>query len=340
MDAASGSILPAKAIGADTPAFGVPMMFHPSHDVLSLPDAERWYARVFGRPSMSLESLISKLPPRPGSGYPPDYSTFTLIGDVLFDTIDPKRYVIGGIQRLATVEEPHLRLISWYIEGMTEAYRALKRHGIRVTNQLDELVEGDDAPIAFGSDMPLMYSVAEDAGLRYAFSPPSAVTALDPRTAPGWVVPQASLDDPLGIECCSHHTILTNRPERGLKLHRDVLGGQVVHEGRNELLGAASTYVHLAGSIIEFAVPDSGTAAYQDWTRRAPNDTYHAVTWKVADLERAERHLKSQGVRIQWRSHDSIVTEPATSLGIPWGFSCMWVPGDPRRQPRGFERRT
>jgi hypothetical protein len=310
--------------------FNVPMMFHPSHDVLDLDDAERWYERVFGCPSMSLESMIAKLPPRPGSGYPPNYSTFTPISDVLFDTIDPTRYLIGGVQRLPSVKAPHLRLISWYIEGMDEAFRALRRHSIRVTNQVDELVEGDAAPIAFGSDMPLMYTLPEDAGLRYAFSPPSAVTALDRRTAQGWQRPRVTGDDPLGIECCSHHTILTDRPERGLKLHCEVLGGRIIHEGRNELLGATSTYVHLAGSTIEFAIPDPGSAAYRDWTGRAPYDTYHAITWKVGSLQRAERHLNAQAVQIQSRSAHTMRADPATGLGIPWGFTTEWVRGDPR----------
>jgi catechol 2,3-dioxygenase-like lactoylglutathione lyase family enzyme len=320
----------ADAVGGEQRAFRVPMMYHPSHDVLDLDEAERWYERVFGCPSMSLESLMAKLPPRPGSGYPPNYSTFTMIGDVLFDTIDPTRYIIAGVQRLATVEEPHLRLISWYIEGMTEAYRALQRHGVRVTNQLDEVVEGDEAPTAFGSDMQLFFTLPEDAGLRYSFSTPAAVAASDPRSTPGWVQ-RPPADDPLGIRFCSHHTILTDRPGRGLKLHCDVLGGWVIHEGRNELLGATSTYVHLAGSTVEFATPDRDTAAYEDWKKRAPNDTYHAITWTVADLARAERHLAAQGVRFRSRSQDNLITDPVTSLGVPWGFTSQLPPGDPRR---------
>jgi catechol 2,3-dioxygenase-like lactoylglutathione lyase family enzyme len=323
----------AEAVDEARRAFRVPMMYHPSHDVLDLDEAEQWYEGVFGSRSTSLESLMARLPPKPGSGYPPNYSTFTMIGDVLFDTIDPKRYVIAGVQRLPTVKEPHLRLISWYIDDMTEGYRALKRHGVRLTNQIDEIVDGDETPTAFGSDMQLFFTLPEDAGLRYSFSSPAAVAASDPRSAPGWT-PRPAADNPLGVEVCSHHTILTDRPERGLKLHCDVLGGRVIHQGRNALLGATSTYVHLAGSTIEFATPDRGTAAYEDWEKRAPNDTYHAVTWTVADLARAESHLASQGVRIRSRSRDTLITDPATSLGIPWGFSTELPPGDPRRGPR------
>ena len=103
-----------------------------------------------------------------------------------------------------------------------------------------------------------------------------------------------------------------------------------MHEGRDEIRGTSSTYVHLADSMLEYAVPDVGTSAHADWTHDDPNDTYHAITWKVADLGRAEHHLEAQGVRIQVRSDDTIVTDPDTSLGVPWGFTTTLTPGDPR----------
>ena len=62
------------------------------------------------------------------------------------------------------------------------------------------------------------------------------------------------------------------------------------------MIGAAASYVALADSVLQVAVPDQGTAAYADWTTTAPNDTYHSLTFKVADLDRAAEHLKSQGV--------------------------------------------
>jgi hypothetical protein len=143
-------------------------------------------------------------------------------------------------------------------------------------------------------------------------------------------VPPTSDDDPLGIERCSHHTVLTDRPERALRLVGDVLGGEIVYEGRDELRGTTGTYVRLADSILEYAVPDAGTAAHADWANDDRADTYHAITWKVADLERARHHLEAQGVCIQMRSDDTIVTDPTTSLGIPWGFTTSQTPGDTR----------
>jgi hypothetical protein len=311
-----------------TRGFRVAMMYHPSHHVPDLDGAERWFEQVFGRPSTPLASLSRNAPAR--EGYPTDYSTFTPISDVLFDTIDPKRYVLLGVQRYATVEQPHLKGLGWYFEGMPELFQALKGNGFQVVDQVDEVADGDDPPTAAGSTMPLFFSVPEDAGLRYEFFP-AIPFPLDPRIAPGWTVPPVSDDDPLGIERCSHHTVLTGRPERALRLVVDVLGGTVVHECRDEIRGTSSTYVHLADAMLEYAVPDVGTPAHADWSHDDPNDTYHAITWKVADLERAERHLEAQGVRVQARSADTIVTDPATSLGVPWGFTTTLTPGDPRR---------
>lgn len=168
--------------------------------------------------------------------------------------------------------------------------------------------------------MPLYFTVPDDAGLRYEFLPPIPFP-LDPRIKPDWVVPPVTDADPLGIERCSHHTVLTDQPARALRLVVDVLGGSVVREGRNELLGATSAFVRLADSILEYATPDDGTLAHADWATNAPNDTYHSVTWKVVDLDRVSRHLDAQGVQIRTRTDDTIITDPATSLGVPWGFT-------------------
>jgi catechol 2,3-dioxygenase-like lactoylglutathione lyase family enzyme len=303
------------------------MMFHPSHHVLDLAEVERWFGRVFGRPSTPLSSMSRGTPPRPG--YPVDYSTFTLISDVLLDSIDPRRYVLLGVQRYASVDAPHLKGIGWYVDDVGDAYRELARLGIRMVSQLDEIADGDDPPTAAGSTMPLFFTVPDDTGLRYEIFP-AMPFPLDPRTSPGWATPPVADDDPLGIERCAYHTVLTDRPERALRFAVDAMGGEVVHRGRNEVIGATSTHVHLSGSLIEYAVPDRGTPAYLDWAANAPNDAYHSITWKVADLDRAERHLRAEGVAIWTRTDDMIVTDAATSLGVPWGFTTSLTPGDPR----------
>jgi catechol 2,3-dioxygenase-like lactoylglutathione lyase family enzyme len=311
--------------------FTVPMMFHPSHDVLDLREAEQFYERVFGRESTLLGDMMLKLPVQPGREYPRDYSTFTPMCDVLFDTIDPDRYVLDGVQKLPSITEPHLRLIAFYVDGMDQAVRDFHRHGIHVVSQMGEIIEEDVVPTAYASDILIFYTLPEDTGLRYALERAGFFRA-DERIDVGWEVPPVSEHDPLQLQRCSHHTILTKHPNRALKFFVDILGADVFHEGRDHLLGASSTYIFLGDSALEIAVPDEGTPAYQDWKRDAPNDTYHALTWKVADLRSVRKHLEQQQVKLRTDTDDAIITDPATSLGIPWGFTTKLVPGDPRHE--------
>jgi hypothetical protein len=158
-------------------------------------------------------------------------------------------------------------------------------------------------------------------GARYAFG-------LDHRNAAGWAPGDAQ--GPLGVERCAFHTLLTDNPRRALRTLVDALGGTVFYQGRDEVIGADASYVRLADTVLQLAVPDEGTAAYADWTTTAPDDTYYSLTFKVADLGRAAAHLKSQGVGIRSQAGDTLVTDPDTSIGVPWGFTTLLVPGDPR----------
>lgn len=309
-----------------TQSFHVVMMHHPAHWVPDLDEAERWFEHVFNRSGTSIAEVLKRVPyVRPD--WPRDYSVYTPISDVFFDSVEPGRFVVGGKQYYDTVDKPHLQDFGWYVEGHTEAYRQIKRHGIGLVNTLREVLEGDE-PTGPNDPAPF-FTVPDEMGLRYHFYP-GGPFPVDTRTEPGWVVPSVSDQDPLGIERCSHHTVLTKQPDRALNLYVDALGGEIIHEGRNEVLGASCTYVHIGDTTLEYAVPDEGTDAHDDWALHEPRDTYHAISWKVVDLERAERHLEAHGVRIRARSEDTIVTDPATSLGIPWGFSSRLVPGDPR----------
>jgi len=307
--------------------FRITKMYHPSHHAPDLGEVEDWFERVFGAKSRNIREQFG---PNPPSNYPTNYSTFTPIADVLFDTIAPTLYVLNGVQQYASVDKPHLKTIGWFAEGAEEVYRSLRRAGIGMVDQHGKTAEGDDAPRSAGSGaMPIFFTTPEAAGLRHEFLPEFPFP-LDHRIAKDWKLPTPAPDDPVGIERSAYHTLLTDDPKRALHTLIDALGGTVIHSGRDEVIGADASYVFLGDSILQIAVPDQGTAACADWTTTAPNDTYHSITWKVVDLDRTAGHLKSQGVGIRSRTADTLVTDPGTSIGIPWGFTTRLVPGDPR----------
>jgi hypothetical protein len=307
--------------------FKIVAMFHPSHRVTSLVEVEDFFERVFGRNSARLNVLVGLEVQNPDNRM--DYSTFTTIREVIFDSIDPTRLVRGGKKLYPDVTVSHLNGLGWYVDGMTEAFRSIKAAGFTIVGQDDSVAEGDDPPTVIGAPMPMFWTTPESAGLRYQFVPTVQMPG-DVRLKEGWTLAPTSPHDPLGLEFCSHHTILTNDLDRAKRLFVDGLAGTVLHEGRDEPRRLTSTYVHLGDGVYEFAVPDQGSAAYADWQSTAPADTYHALTWKVQDLGKVERKLSEQGVKIAVRNDDTIITDPATSIGIPWGFTTSLVPGDPR----------
>ncbi|MBR7834435.1 hypothetical protein KDL01_14265 [Actinospica durhamensis] len=305
--------------------YRVRMLYHPAIHVPSLEEAEDFFARVFGRTSTNF-SVVMPNPPAPGHSV--GYSTFTSIADVLIDSLEPKRYLTGGVQRYPDIDAAHLYTTGWYVEGVKELYRELRAQGFRVVDAREEILEADEWA---GGPSPF-YGLRQDTGLPYRFFE-SFPFPLDPRTAEGWTVPEVDDADPLGIVHASHHTVLTSRPDRAVKLTVDVLGGEIVHTGRDELRGVSGPYVRLADAVFHFAAPEPGSAAAADVSGASGNgefDTYHALTWQVTDLQRAARHLEAQGVRIASRSETALVTDPATSLGVPWGFATDSVPGDDR----------
>jgi len=299
-------------------SFRITRMYHPSFHAPDLGEVEDWFERVFGCPSTNISETFKG---RETGSYPTTYSTFTPMADVLMDTIAPTLYVLNGVQQYASVDKPHLKTIGWFAENSEGVYRSLRGAGIAMVDQYAPRSAG-------GGAMPLYFTVPESAGLRHEVLPDFPF-ALDHRNAPGWT-PAAAPEGPLGLERCAFHTLLTDNPQRALHTLVDALGGRVIHEGRDEVIGAAASYVSLADSLLQVAVPDQGTAAYADWTTTAPDDTYHSLTWKVADLDRAAEHLKFQGVGIRSRTADTLVTDPDTSIGVPWGFTTRLVPGDPR----------
>lgn len=300
--------------------------YHSTLWVPNLEEASAFFARVFARESRLLGEYFGAGERDIVAGFPRDYATFTPIAEVQLECVDPARLLIDGAQPHEDVSEPHLGGLAWFVEGIEDLWSELRRRNIRGTDMSERIPEGDDPPLDV-SGRPIIFTVPEDAGLSYEFC--LYVPHRDPRGYPP--VPALSPSDPLGIECCSHHTVLTMQPERAHTLFVDVLGGRVIHQGLNDVLATESTYIALADGVLEVAQPrDERSPAMEDWRRGAPQDTYSSLTWKVRDLDQVADHLERSGVGLRARTDTMIVTDPADSLGIPWGFSTAMCPGDPR----------
>ncbi|MGD9696770.1 MAG: glyoxalase/bleomycin resistance/dioxygenase family protein [Thermoleophilia bacterium] len=329
----------------DAAPYDVRLLFHPTNVVRDRAEMARFLKRVFNANGRNQGELLAEFDL--DASYPPDYSLYTWIAEVWIDSIQPELYVLEGQPLPEGALDQRLVEFGWYIDGIDELQKALTTHGIRSVDQNNRPVPPDEAPASAGApDIKLMWTDPATTGLSYELiewpreRDAEFARLADARFDPSWTLPPISAEDPLGIERCSHHTILTRDVPRALNLVVDVLGGSVVRTADNPLLGTRSTYVWLKDALLEYAEPvetGSPAATELDGTTTPSllgmpqEDRYHLIAWKVRDLDAVAAHLAAQGVGVEGRDDHTIVTDPADCLGVRWGFTDSLVTGDPRR---------
>ncbi|KPM54363.1 hypothetical protein CcI49_20225 [Frankia sp. CcI49] len=302
-------------------------MFHPTFAVVDLEAARAWYRAVFSRPDVRWADRydISML----DVDYPKDYSFFMVVGDVVLDALCPSMHAQGrlsGQDRYDLADQRPIGL-GWYVDDAVAAAAHLAGHGIRTHDQLGRRVEGGHVPVsAMAPDILLFFSEPADTGLRYEFFQLADRYVEyysrkgDPRLRPDWRLPGAPPpDDPMTIIRGSHHTVLTRRPERALRLYAEALGGTVLGTAPNPDLGTDSTYLMLAGSVFELGVPRPGSPYAGLVTDAA--DHYLGITFLVADTGAAAAHLAAVGTAAHRDGAGAVVVAPADGFGVQWRFA-------------------
>ncbi|MBO0730824.1 MAG: hypothetical protein J2P57_16325, partial [Acidimicrobiaceae bacterium] len=56
----------------------------------------------------------------------------------------------------------------------------------------------------------------------------------------------------------------------------------------------------------------------------------HSATFRVVDLEAAERHTDKLGIGVADRRGDTLTLDPDDCYGAVWSFTERAIPGDPR----------
>ncbi len=81
--------------------------------------------------------------------------------------------------------------------------------------------------------------------------------------------------------------------------------------------------------MLQLSFPDNATSlAGRDLA--TSGESLHAVAFTVRDLQAAADFLTSKGLSIAGRDDETILIDPATSLGASFRFTTLRLPGDPR----------
>lgn len=303
----------------------VPALYHPTIAVNDLDAAREWFRRVFHRDPLRWEETLSLELLEPD--YPTNYSFFAFITDIHWVFLCPSLHAAGSLSGQTRYKNAQDGMIGlgWYTDDAVELFQRLDDAGIRAHDQQGRRITSARPPVSsFASDILTGFTEPEDTGIRYEFQETGRrhwakyAEQADPRLRPEWNGPELDPEDPLGILLTSHHTVFTEDPARALRLYTEILDGEVIEATAQPTSGATSTFVRLADTVLEFAVPDPGGAMAERVA--GGKDLYAGVTMQVADVDAARKHLLTAEISVV-DGDGWVEIPPEDGFGATWRFA-------------------
>jgi catechol 2,3-dioxygenase-like lactoylglutathione lyase family enzyme len=278
--------------------FSLPKVFHVTHVVDDFDAAVRWYEEVFA--------------PRSGWGRPtgaegagPLGTTRLALLSVGNTVMMPLRAAPGmGPERFRERMGQRLHSLALYVDDP----QALIDH---LTAQGQHLADYMGQPVT--DPLGEIWTRPKQSPLVFEFFQPRDGMG-DPRyNDPAWSPSYWRDEHPLGIQS-AFYTCVTADSEAAVRFLVDGLLGSVVHEAVTPY-GTRSRFVQLSDEVtIEVAQPvDRSSRAAADL---AVGGMFHAVTFRVGDLDRATEHFEAHGVRTERVAPGHVAADPADTFGM------------------------
>jgi hypothetical protein len=250
------------------------------------------------------------------------WASFTMLGDTMLELIQPRHSPEDEhfpLTKFHTRFGEHLHSLSWYVDrdDMAQLYKAFRSDGVRVAKPGGGLFPED-------TDDPgmTMFTHAKDTGGQLEFvGVEGRPLDMDPRGKPGWAMPSPE-SNPLTVVGTSHFTTSTRDLPTLMALYERVLGAEVLREESHRAYLRVGTE-----SIVELAAPTRDDSLLgRDVALHG--ELPHAVTFRVVDLDAAERHANGIGIRTLDRSDATLVLHPDDVVGAVVAFTDLVVPAD------------
>jgi predicted enzyme related to lactoylglutathione lyase len=295
--------------------------FHLIHVVDDMDEANEWYDALFS-PQCFQPKGYADLEKR--------WATLSMIGDFMIEVIEPSdapKDQHAPLPKFRGRFGQHFHSLAFYVDAtdLRPLFNQLRTSGVRIAKPGGGLFpDGDDVDPGntIFTHPKDTFGQIEFVGLDELWS------GHDPRFSPGWSGAWWRDEHPLGIERASHFTTIVTEPDRARELYENVFAGRVLHEETSA--DAESVFVFVGSeTVVELARPTtSGSRLATDLAENG--ELPHALTFKVRDLEAAERHVEKVGVGIADRSGHTFTLDPADSFQGVYAFTDRTIPGDPR----------
>jgi catechol 2,3-dioxygenase-like lactoylglutathione lyase family enzyme len=276
----------------DGPMFELPKIFHISHTVDDIDAAVAWYDDVFSpRVWQRTELFGTQL-------------ALLVIGDAVLMPMFPSPDFPTSPGRFKERFGARLHSMAIYVQDPADLVNHLRSRGLRLTGSSGQDLDNLQDEI---------WTQPRETPVVCEFFEPRA-SMDDPRlNEPDWSSSYWRNEHPLGIQD-TILTVVTGSLAGAVPFFVDGLRGKVIHEASTPH-GTRSAFVSLSDEVtVEVAQPED--PASRAATDLAAGGAFHAVTFRVADLERATAHVESKGIRIERPAPGHVVLDPADAHGV------------------------
>lgn len=294
-------------------------LFHLIHMTDDSAALQAWYADVFD---------AREFMPHNYSPFEKRDAALLVIGDSVVEPLAPAFREPGWdtmpLGRFYQRFGRHWHSIAWYTDDAGELWQRCADAGVRVL--VGGGVRAEERPAA---DAIIMTHPKDTVTQLQFVGPSTTLSAMDPRQQPNWDDAWWVANHPLGTPGIAYTTVLTRDLARAEEVYAGVLGGTVLQRSTSALTGTRDCFVRLGDTVVQLSTPHTeGTLAAADLA--ANNEIHHATAFRVRDLADAERYLAGKGVTVLARDSHTLLTDPATTHGVPFRWTVWDVPGGPR----------
>lgn len=151
----------------------------------------------------------------------------------------------------------------------------------------------------------------------------------DPSSKETWTeLERLFAQHPMTYDRFNYITLGVRDLDAAINTYVDIMQAIPVAEGIDQEQGFKYMTVHIGDSLLQLAQPLEPDSDLGKHVEKYGNFIY-SLTWKIRDIDSAEKWLNSKGVRTTRPRANLLATNPEDSLDAPLFFTTEVLPGDP-----------
>ncbi|SHM67132.1 VOC family protein [Cryptosporangium aurantiacum] len=298
--------------------YGIGQMIHCIHMTDDVKKLNDFYRDVFGALLYMGEDEPNYLPPEDR------WASLMMVGDLCIETMAPNTPVDATkpVGKFYTKFGRHWHSVGYRVDDLTGLANNMIERGIYIGRPGGGKVEKMDEGVGYFYPSPRdMFGLMAE---MCTHDMPN-----DPRLKDGWAEQERQWEQhPLTIRRLAHVMLGVKDLDAATASYVNRVQAVPLQSGVDDVTQAKFQIVQLGDSLLKLVQPLDDASDLGRHVAKYGNMIY-AVTFRVTDLDSAERWLTKKNIRTTRPTPTTVAADPADTWGAPYFFTTESIPDDP-----------